>query len=517
MPRRPMSRDVPTTILNVRTHDGRTLRFSHHFHVGRSAECEVQVDDHHVSRKHVLVSCSNGQWYFTDLQSRNGVFVNGVRSGGGPVSGQLTVRLGGDDGPELVMRVEAAPAPAADVRHYDPAGASVGPDSELMAEEAEKYFRAGSPDEPVGPRTMYIRKTFQEIQKKQRRRYYWVLGALVVALVLAGGKAWHASYVNNQNIQQAARIFYLIRDIDLRIARAEQTVATSGSESARQQILAYRAQRREAEASYDRFLAGLNAYGRELTEQEKMILRVTRMFGECDLIAPANYLSEVNAYIQKWKSTRRFETAVRLAQERGYIRRIVEEFEAQGLPPQFFYLAMQESSFNPMAVGTPTNYGFAKGMWQFIPATGQEYGLKLGPLSKTSQPDPMDERSHWEKATRAAAKYIKTIYRTDAQASGLLVMASYNWGERRVVGLMRQMPENPQDRNFWKLLAQYRNRVPGQTYDYVFYIVSAAVIGENPRLFGFSFDNPLKEALGEPTRVATASPPRDARPITASP
>jgi len=36
--------------------------------------------------------------------------------------------------------------------------------------------------------------------------------------------------------------------------------------------------------------------------------------------------------------------------------------------------------------------------------------------------------------------------------------------------------------------------VPKETYDYVLYIVSAAVIGENPRLFGFPFDNPLAVA-----------------------
>ena len=36
-----------------------------------------------------------------------------------------------------------------------------------------------------------------------------------------------------------------------------------------------------------------------------------------------------------------------------------------------------------------------------------------------------------------------------------------------------------------------KERIPKQTYDYVFYIVSAAVIGENPRLFGFDFENPL--------------------------
>ena len=42
--------------------------------------------------------------------------------------------------------------------------------------------------------------------------------------------------------------------------------------------------------------------------------------------------------------------------------------------------------------------------------------------------------------------------------------------------------------------------MPDQTYDYVFYIVSAAVIGENPRLFGFQFDNPL--AFAEATAAA---------------
>jgi hypothetical protein len=70
-------------------------------------------------------------------------------------------------------------------------------------------------------------------------------------------------------------------------------------------------------------------------------------------------------------------------------------------------------------------------------------------------------------------------------------MASYNWGERRVIKLIRQMPENPRERNFWQLLEKYRHEIPRETYDYVFYIFSAAVIGENPNLFGFEFENPL--------------------------
>jgi hypothetical protein len=57
------------------------------------------------------------------------------------------------------------------------------------------------------------------------------------------------------------------------------------------------------------------------------------------------------------------------------------------------------------------------------------------------------------------------------------------------------MPANPKDRNFWNLLSKYRDKIPDETYNYVFYIFSAAVIGENPTLFGFNFDNPLKGAI----------------------
>lgn len=86
---------------------------------------------------------------------------------------------------------------------------------------------------------------------------------------------------------------------------------------------------------------------------------------------------------------------------------------------------------------------------------------------------------------------MKDLYATDAQASGLLIMACYNWGEGRVLPLIRSLPQNPSDRNFWKVLTRYREKIPAETYDYVFSIFSAAVIGEDPKLFGFSFDNPL--------------------------
>jgi len=366
-----------------------------------------------------------------------------------------------------------------------------GGETMLVASYAERYFGAMTDDEPVGGRTLMIRKAFQSVQKKQKRLYR---GMVFLALLAAVGAGSYAYYGHRQMMQQKAvaqELFYAMKSLDVDIANVERLVATSGNAQGQEQVKRYLERRRQMESNYDRFLSGLNLYDRTLTPQEQLILRVTRLFGECEMAAPPEYLAEVSSYIRKWQGSGRYARAVTRAQELGYARKIAEEFQKQNLPAQFFYLAMQESDFNEVASGPPTRMGFAKGMWQFIPETGARYGLKPGPLAAFPRPDPGDDRHKWEKATVAAARYIKDIYSTDAQASGLLVMASYNWGEQRIINMLRAMPANPRERNFWKLLDRYRDRVPKETYDYVLYIVSAAVIGENPRLFGFGFDSPL--------------------------
>jgi hypothetical protein len=57
------------------------------------------------------------------------------------------------------------------------------------------------------------------------------------------------------------------------------------------------------------------------------------------------------------------------------------------------------------------------------------------------------------------------------------------------------VPANPQQRNYWRFLNEYRDRMPEETKNYVLHIFAAAVIGQDPRLFGFDFDNPLEPYL----------------------
>jgi membrane-bound lytic murein transglycosylase D len=282
-----------------------------------------------------------------------------------------------------------------------------------------------------------------------------------------------------------------MKTMDVNIANVERMVSASGNAQGADEIARLRSQRQNLDDGYNHLLASLKVYDPKMSEQQKLVLRVARIFGECEVAMPPEFLNEIQNYINKWKSSGRYLRAVNLAREKGYTQTIAHDFLSEGLPPQFFYLGMQESDFQEMISGPPTHAGIAKGMWQFIPSTGEKYGLKIGPLVDLARPDPADDRHHWDRETKAAASYIKDLYSTDAQASGLLVMACYNWGEGSVLPLVQSMPKNPRERNFWKLLELHRDKVPQETYDYVFYIVSAAVIGENPRLFGMDCENPL--------------------------
>lgn len=455
--------------------------FDKPFRIGRIDECEVCIRNEYVSRNHAEVAFENGRWVVRDLNSSNGIYIRDERVTEVAILQPTTMRLG-IAGPSLAMEVEP------------PQTQMPKPPSEtLMDHYASHYFGKLAPDEAIGEHTMVVRKAFAQVQTKQKRRYGKIIGALILLVLVIAGFAFYERQQNRKQKLLAENLFYTMKALDVDIANVERLVEGSASKKGTVEIRRYENRRKELERSYDQFLASLNTYGSKMTPQERVILRVTRIFGECELTMPKDFVHEIETYIQRWKSSGRLAAAMQTAREKGYTRKITEELLSEDLPPQFFYLALQESNFDPYISGPVTRKGIAKGMWQFIPETAVKYGLHLGPLVELRRPDPGDDRDHWDRETKAAARYLKDLYTTDAQASGLLVMACYNWGEDYVLPMVRSMPANPRERNFWRLLAKYRDRIPKETYDYVFYVASAAVIGEDPHLFGFQFDNPLEQ------------------------
>jgi membrane-bound lytic murein transglycosylase D len=480
--------NVEYKIVKVKIEKGKSQKNEYYFRdsftIGRSDECSVILDEGVVSRVHLEVINERGKWMVTDKYSSNGSFLNGNRIDRIELKNAATIVLG-KNGPVLLFTFEEAEPVFNQVSSSEGINPSV-------TSYIKRYFD-DKDDDQVGQHTRMMREAFKVVKKKQTSRYIKLLIAVGLVALVFGAYAVYQNIKENKQKLLAENIFYEMKALELEISALKTQLANSGDESILKALEKFDERRSQMQKNYNHLVQELGIY--DLREDEKLIIHMARIFGECELTLPKEFLNEVKSYVNKWKSSDRLIKALERAEHNGYIPIILGYLARQQLPYQFFYLALQESDFRDQVVGPQTRYGFAKGIWQFIPATAQRYGLRVGPLSDQSLYDPGDERFNFPKATNAAARYIRDIYNTDAQASGLLVMASYNWGEGNIINLIRRMPENPRDRNFWNLLINYRDKFPDETYNYVFYIFSAAVICENPRLFGFNFDNPLKSEL----------------------
>ncbi|HEX5108004.1 MAG TPA: LysM peptidoglycan-binding domain-containing protein [Vicinamibacterales bacterium] len=162
---------------------------------------------------------------------------------------------------------------------------------------------------------------------------------------------------------------------------------------------------------------------------------------------------------------------------RHYLPMIQEVFRAEGLPLDLAYVPLIESAFKPSAVSRAK----AKGIWQFMRGTAIENGLKHDWY--------IDERADPEKATRAAAKYLKTLY--GMFGDWHLALASYNGGPGRVQKAMRQSGKD----DFWSLTARGRY-LPRETRDYVPLILAAVVVAKNPGQYGMTVQSLEEDERG---------------------
>ncbi|MBI3932981.1 MAG: transglycosylase SLT domain-containing protein [Acidobacteria bacterium] len=157
--------------------------------------------------------------------------------------------------------------------------------------------------------------------------------------------------------------------------------------------------------------------------------------------------------------------AAALARGGRYVSRIREILASEGVPQDLAYVALVESAFKPAALSRAK----ARGVWQFIPSTGRRYGLQ--------QDWWVDERSDPEKATRAAARYLKGLYELFGDWN--LALAGYNAGEHKVLrGLTRYKAGS-----FWELAGTRALR--RETRNYVPLIHAAIVVAKAPGKYGF--------------------------------
>ena len=152
--------------------------------------------------------------------------------------------------------------------------------------------------------------------------------------------------------------------------------------------------------------------------------------------------------------------------------------EKYGLPDDFKYLAVAESA---LLVNNPS-HARASGLWHFLPSTAKEKRFKLE-VNKN-----VDERYHIEKSTAAAAIYLKRA--KEKFGSWTLAAASYNCGMGRVSERLRNQ----------EVTSYYDALLPDETERYIYRILALKEVMNNPKKYGFVFD---QEDLYQPEETYT--------------
>jgi len=173
----------------------------------------------------------------------------------------------------------------------------------------------------------------------------------------------------------------------------------------------------------------------------------------------------VENHLEYFKTRGRDVFQIWLDRSARYIPMMKEIFKQKNLPEDLVYVAMIESGFNPYAV----SWARAVGPWQFMPATGKIYGLRIDWW--------IDERKDPIKSTNAAAEHLKDLH--SLFGSWPLALASYNAG----AGKVRRAVLRTRSDDFWDLKAS--RYIRPETKNYVPKYMAATIIAKNPEAYGF--------------------------------
>ena len=182
------------------------------------------------------------------------------------------------------------------------------------------------------------------------------------------------------------------------------------------------------------------------------------------------YNELVRAYIKRSTDGSGLMSRV-LALAQYYFPMIEEELLKAGLPVELRAMAIIESALQ----ATVVSRAGASGLWQFMPVTARAYGLEVNSM--------VDERFDPYKATKAACKYMKDLYKMYNDWS--LAIAAYNCGPGNVNKALARAGGNPQSfwDVYWYLPSETRGYVPAfiaANYAYAYHQAHNITYSEPP-------------------------------------
>lgn len=176
----------------------------------------------------------------------------------------------------------------------------------------------------------------------------------------------------------------------------------------------------------------------------------------------------VKGYIKTYVQSQTEKSRNMLGKRLTYFPLYETKMREYGVPDDLKFLSVVESALNPKAV---SRVG-ATGLWQFMPSTGSEYGLKTN--------SAVEDRSNPVKSTDAAARHLRDLYKQFDDWA--LALAAYNSGAGRVNSAIRRAGS----RNFWSI----QRFLPAETRNYVPAFIAATYICNYFHLHGLMPNDP---------------------------
>lgn len=207
--------------------------------------------------------------------------------------------------------------------------------------------------------------------------------------------------------------------------------------------------------------------------------RIRNGFGMATLQSP------FTATHESWYAARPQYVQRMVDRSQRYLYHVVEEVQKRGMPTEIALLPMVESAFNPTAYSRSK----AAGIWQFIPSTGKNFGLRQDWWN--------DNRRDVTAATDAALNYLEKLH--VMFGTWELALAAYNAGEGTV--------QRAIDRNRKQgLPTDYQSlQLPAETREYVPKLQAVKNIVSNPEQYGLnikSIDNkPYFTTVKAPSKI----------------
>jgi len=176
------------------------------------------------------------------------------------------------------------------------------------------------------------------------------------------------------------------------------------------------------------------------------------------------YNPALESVIKGYLKNRKRSTETLISRSHYYFPMFEEVLDKHNLPLEIKYLAVVESALKPRA---KSRVG-ATGLWQFMFATGKQYGLEVSSY--------VDERCDPLRSTNAAAKYLRLLYKTFGDWD--LALAAYNSGPGNVTKAIRRSGGY---QNYWNI----RPFLPRETAGYLPAFLATFYLFEYAEAHGF--------------------------------